>query len=75
MLCSVEAIARRIDSSTLQIIEEDAAILKNLEVGELKIRTKKPIAVREFSRVRGLGRFVFVRDENICAGGIITKLP
>lgn len=70
--CKIEAINKRIDSSTLEVIEEDACILKNLEVAEAIIKTKKPIAIKSFSDVQELGRFVLVEDGNICAGGIIT---
>jgi len=72
--CRVERIEKRIDSSTLEIIEQEADILKNLEVGEVVIRTKKPIAVKAFNDVQELGRFVLLHDENICAGGIITGI-
>jgi sulfate adenylyltransferase large subunit len=67
----VERISRRIDSSTLQVLEHNASILKNLEAGQVTIKTKKPIVIKSFNDVKELGRFVFVKDENICAGGII----
>ena len=54
-------------------VSEVVKIAKNLEVGEVAIKTKKPIAIKAFSDVEELGRFVFVKDENICAGGIITQ--
>jgi translation elongation factor EF-1alpha len=38
------------------------------------IKTKTPIVVKTFQDVQELGRFVMVRDENICAGGIITAI-
>ena len=72
--CKIERINRRINSSTLEVIEEDAEILKNLEVAEVIIQTKRPLAIRDFNDIQELGRFVFVHDENICAGGIITVL-
>ena len=71
--CRVERIGRRIDSSSLEVLGEDADILKNLEVGEVVIRTKDPIVLTMFSDVQEMGRFVMVRDENICAGGIIVR--
>jgi sulfate adenylyltransferase subunit 1 (EFTu-like GTPase family) len=70
--CRVERVKKRIDSSTLEVIEQDAGLLKNLEVGEVVVNVKKPLAVKEFSDVAELGRFVLVKDQNICAGGIIT---
>ncbi|MHC4478882.1 MAG: sulfate adenylyltransferase subunit 1 [Planctomycetota bacterium] len=68
----VERIAKRIDSSTLDVLQENADELGNLEVGEVAIKTKNPIVIKSFNDVKELGRFVFVEGENICAGGIIT---
>jgi len=70
----IEAIKKKINSSTLELIEEDADVLRNLEVGEVIIKTKNPIMIKSFYDVQELGRFVIVRDEDICAGGIITDL-
>jgi len=70
--CKVENIKKRIDSSDFEVIQENADTLKNLEVGEVIIKTKKPIAIKVFSDVQELGRFVFIRHEDICAGGIVT---
>ena len=70
--CKVEQIKERINSATLEVVEKDAKGLENLEVGEVVIKTKKPIAVKNFNDVQELGRFVLVRDQNICAGGIVT---
>ena len=71
-IAKVERITDKIDSSTLDILEQDADTLKNLEVGRVTIKTKKPIVIKPFNDVQELGRFVFVKDNNICAGGIIT---
>jgi sulfate adenylyltransferase large subunit len=70
--CRVVSIDRRIDSSSFDILEEGASFLGNLEVGRVTIRTKRPISIKAFKDTEELGRFVFVRDEDICAGGIIT---
>ncbi len=66
----IKRIGKRIDSSTLKILEEDADKLKNLEVGEVVIETKKPIVIKPFADVQELGRFVLIKDNAICAGGI-----
>jgi sulfate adenylyltransferase subunit 1 (EFTu-like GTPase family) len=71
--CVIECVGKRVDSSTFEVIGEDSKTLKNLEVGEVVIKTKKPLAIKAFGDVRELGRFVLVRDQNICAGGIITE--
>jgi len=69
----VESINKRIDSASLEIIEQGADSLRNLEVGEVTIKTKNPIAIKSFNDVKELGRFVFVEGDNICAGGIIAE--
>jgi len=71
--CKIESIKKRINSSTLEVNEQNAQMLETLEVAEVIIRTKKPVAVKNFNDIQELGRFVLVRDENICAGGIITS--
>lgn len=69
--CNIK-INKRIDSSTLEVIEESSSILKNNEVGEVEIETKRPIVIENFNNVQELGRFVLERGYDTCAGGIIT---
>ncbi len=69
--CRIESIDRRIDSSTFETLTDGGEKLRNLEVGEVAVRTKMPIAITPFTEVPELGRFVLVRDEDICAGGTI----
>ena len=71
--CKIESIDKRINSSSLEVIEENSELIKNLEVAEVVIKPKKPVAIRNFNDVQELGRFVLVQDENICAGGIIVS--
>lgn len=70
---TIEKIVRRIDSATLETIQTDAKKLKNLEVGEVVIVAEKPVSVTVFTDVEELGRFVLVRDNDVCAGGIVTE--
>lgn len=72
--CRVEKIAKRIDSSNLKVLAEDSDKLKGLEVGQILIRTKKPVVVQTFNNLEELGRFVLVKDGNTCAAGIITAV-
>ena len=72
VVCKIEKIINRINSSTLKVVEKEAQVLKNLEVGEVEIKTKRPIVIKKFSEAQELGRFIFVRGDNICAGGIVT---
>jgi sulfate adenylyltransferase subunit 1 (EFTu-like GTPase family) len=69
----VHRIARRIDSSTLEVIDENASELQNNEIAELTVETKSPVAFETFYDVAELGRFVLVRGHDIVAGGIITQ--
>ncbi|MFH0797517.1 MAG: GTP-binding protein [Candidatus Omnitrophota bacterium] len=71
LFCQVSKIFQRMDSATLEIIEKNAGHLNNLEVGEVEIKTKKPLVIEKFSEIPELGRFVLSRENNICAGGII----
>ncbi|MBW8017474.1 MAG: adenylyl-sulfate kinase [Planctomycetes bacterium] len=72
--CKIESISKRINSSTLEVIALDSDSIENLEVAEVVIKTKKPIAIKDFNEVQELGRFVLVRDDNTCAGGIVTSI-
>jgi translation elongation factor EF-1alpha len=70
--CRIETIGKRIDSSTLDVIEENARTLGETEVGEVLVRTERPVAFELFSDIPELGRFVLERGNDIVAGGIIT---
>ena len=70
--CSISEIFKKINSSTLEKIEDDLTGLNKLEVGEVEIKTKKPIVISAMSAVPALGRFVLLKDNTIVAGGIIT---
>lgn len=71
--CSISEIFKKINSSTLEKIENDLTSLNKLEVGEVEIKTKKPIVISTISNVQALGRFVLLRKNTIVAGGIITE--
>ncbi len=70
--CKVKKINKRIDSSNLDIIEENSKILKETEVGEVVIETEKEIVVENFSDLPELGRFVIIKDLDISGAGIIN---
>jgi sulfate adenylyltransferase large subunit len=71
--CDIESIKRVINSSTLELIAEDATEIRNREVANIIIRTDKPVVVENFNKMEELGRFVLGREDT-CAGGIITEL-
>jgi sulfate adenylyltransferase subunit 1 (EFTu-like GTPase family) len=55
--CVVDRIQKRIDSATLDIIEENAEELKHNEAGLVTLITKTPVITEKFSYIQGLGRF------------------
>ena len=68
----VVEIKERVDSSTLEILEENAKVLNDTEAGEVVIETARPVVVESFYRTKELGRFVLVRGHDVVAGGIIA---
>lgn len=70
--CNISEIIKKINSSTMEKIEDDSTNLNNLEVGEVRIKTQKTIVISKISSVQALGRFVLLRNNTIVAGGIIT---
>jgi len=71
--CKIEKIERRINSSSLELIGENADRLENTEVGQVIISTEKPVVIENFNEVEEMGRFVLVKDMDISGGGIIIK--
>ncbi|MDO8724569.1 MAG: GTP-binding protein [Candidatus Methanoperedens sp.] len=71
--CHIEKINRVINSSTLELISEDAQEIRNREVADIILRTDKPVVVENFNKIEELGRFVLGKDDTL-AGGIITEL-
>ncbi|MCK4275137.1 MAG: GTP-binding protein [Phycisphaerae bacterium] len=71
--CTIERIERLTDSSTLELIAQDARQMAATQVGHVVIRTERPIAVEPFAQTPELGRFVLTRGHDAAAGGIITE--
>ena len=71
--CQVKLIRKRLDTSSLETVEENARCILNTEVGEVLIATQKPIAIDLFVNFPHTGRFVLVDEYDVCGGGIITK--
>jgi sulfate adenylyltransferase subunit 1 (EFTu-like GTPase family) len=69
---TVRAIRRRIDSSTLAVIGENAPRLEEHEVGEIVLALTAPAVVETYAAFPELGRFVLERGADIVAAGIIT---
>lgn len=71
--CRVILINKRMNPSTLEVIQEKASELLNTEVGELVIATTKPIALDKFSEITKTGRFVIVDGYEVCGGGVVVE--
>jgi sulfate adenylyltransferase large subunit len=70
---SVQKIQTRLDSSTLQVIQNDAHTLEETNIGKVILRLQNPLVFEDFNEVAELGRFVLLRDKTVCAGGILTR--
>jgi len=72
--CVAERIARRINSSTLEVIAEDSNELKMNEAGVVHLTAERPIVAEDFSFIQELGRFVIEHDYTLQGAGIVTSL-
>jgi sulfate adenylyltransferase large subunit len=70
--CQIEAVRRRIDSATLDVIETEAKRLEATEVGHVVLSLERPITVEEFASGSSLGRFVLLKNQKVCAGGTVA---
>jgi sulfate adenylyltransferase subunit 1 (EFTu-like GTPase family) len=70
--CRIAKISKRIDSSTSELLEENANALNESEVGEVIIETEQPVIVENFMEIPELGRFVLEWVGIIVAGGVVT---
>ncbi len=73
--CQIEDIERIIDASTLETINREGKELAvgRHEVGELTIRTKRPVAFDAINEIVPTGRFVIVDGFDVSGGGIIVE--
>lgn len=69
---TIKEISNRINSSTLEIIDNKATELKELEIATVILKTDEPIIIEDFNNIPELGRFTLIRNGEVVAGGIIT---
>jgi sulfate adenylyltransferase subunit 1 (EFTu-like GTPase family) len=72
--CSLQSIEKRIDSSTLDVIEENGTIIGANEVGEVTFRLHKFIVFEPFSHIPELGRLVLRKQDTVYGAGIVNTL-
>jgi bifunctional enzyme CysN/CysC len=73
--CEIEDIEKVIDASTLATVSrnQNELFVGRHEVGELSIRTRKPVAFDTVNEVVPTGRFVIVDGFDVSGGGIVAE--
>jgi sulfate adenylyltransferase large subunit len=61
-ICVAERIEKRMNSSTLEIIEEESKELKTNESALVTFKTENPILIEKFSEIEELGRFIIEKE-------------
>ncbi len=74
MDCEIDSIEKVIDASTLEALPRTSenSFVGRHEVGELTLRTKRPVAFDAHSEIVPTGRFVIVDGFEVSGGGIIA---
>ena len=72
--CRVSRILERINSSTLEVLEEDADVLHHSEVGKALIEVEQPVVLELFETMAELGRFVLEREHDVVAAGTVSEV-
>jgi bifunctional enzyme CysN/CysC len=72
--CEIESIEKVIDASTLATVSrhQNELFVGRHEVGELTLKTKRPIAFDAISEIVPTGRFVIVDGFDVSGGGIVA---
>jgi len=72
--CEIESIEKVIDASTLATVSrhQNELFVGRHEVGELTLKTKRPIAFDAINEIVPTGRFVIVDGFDVSGGGIIA---
>jgi len=74
MACKFESFISKIDRKTGEVVEENPTILKNGDVGMVKIKSNKPICVETFKDFQPLGRFAIRDTRTVGVGRVIEIL-
>ncbi|NUM37223.1 MAG: 50S ribosome-binding GTPase [Candidatus Brocadiae bacterium] len=70
---TIDKIIEKRDSSTLDLIEKDAASLAKNETAIARFHTNEPVLVEKFSEIPELGRFVIEEKSSILGTGIVQE--
>ena len=70
--CTVSRIHHRVDTATLDVVEEEADHIEVNEVGEMDMVVQSPIILEKAIRNPTLGRIILERSGDVVGAGIIT---
>lgn len=73
MACKFDTFVSKIDRKTGEVVEENPTILKNGDVGMVRIKSNKPICVETFKDFQPLGRFA-IRDTRTVGVGRVIEI-
>ena len=73
--CQIDKLEKVVDASNLETVvrEGKEQFVGRHEVGELTLKTKKPVALDAFSQIGPTGRFVIVDGFDVAGGGIVVE--
>ncbi len=69
--CVIEEIYHKINTGQLAEADDKDTNMNYLDAGRVRIRTKNKLAFTKFTDCENTGRFVLLRNNSICANGII----
>ena len=72
--CIVNRIHQRVDTATLDVVEEEADHLEANEVGEMDMIAQSPIILEKATRNPALGRIILERDGDVVGAGVVTGM-
>lgn len=75
MACKFVEFVSKIDKKTGEVIEQNPGLLKNGDVGMVKITANKPICVETFKEFQPLGRFAIRDTRTVGVGRVMEILP
>ena len=67
----VTGIAQRLDSSSLNLLADQASELAETEVAQLTIKMERPVCLDRFEAIPETGQFVLMRGSDTVAGGVV----
>ena len=69
--CTINMIVEIFDAAKSKVIKRKSNRLSNLEIAKATITVDPPMVIGSFNKFMVLGRFVLLRNQELCGGGII----